>query len=70
MEIAVERGGAVEYLIVELFPKGSMVLLDPSRKILSMLLKMVFRGVRMAAGEEYIYHRPEGSENHLAKGSG
>jgi len=56
MEIAVERGGAVEYLIVELFPKGSMVLLDPSRKILSMLRKMVFRGVKMAAGEEYIYH--------------
>ena len=56
MEFAVERGGAVEYLIVELFPKGSMVLLDPSRKILSMLLKMVFRGTKMAAGEEYVYH--------------
>lgn len=56
MEIAVERGGGVEYLIIELFPKGSLVLLDPSRKILSMLLKMVFRGAKMAAGEEYIYH--------------
>ncbi|NPV63155.1 MAG: fibronectin-binding domain-containing protein [Methanotrichaceae archaeon] len=56
LEIAVERSGEVNYLIVELFPKGSMVLLDSSRKILTMLRKMVFRGRKMAAGEVYLYH--------------
>jgi len=55
-EITVERGGVNNYLIVELFPKGSMVLLDESRCILTMLRKMVFRGRKMAAGEEYLYH--------------
>jgi predicted ribosome quality control (RQC) complex YloA/Tae2 family protein len=56
LEISVERGGVMSYLIVELFPKGSMVLLDSSRKILTMLRKMVFRGRKMAAGEIYLYH--------------
>jgi predicted ribosome quality control (RQC) complex YloA/Tae2 family protein len=56
MEIAVERSGARHYLVVELFPKGSMVLLDESRTILSMLRKMVYRGSKMAAGEKYLYH--------------
>ena len=56
LEMAVERGGVRDYLIVELFPKGSMVLLDGSRRILSMLRKMVYRGRKMAAGEEYLYH--------------
>ncbi|VVB70384.1 Uncharacterised protein [uncultured archaeon] len=56
LEIAVERSGERNYLVIELFPKGSMVLLDGSRKILSMLRKMVYRGSKMAAGEEYLYH--------------
>jgi predicted ribosome quality control (RQC) complex YloA/Tae2 family protein len=56
MEFAIERKEAREYLIVELFPKGSMVLLDGSRNILTMLRKMIYRGRKMAAGEEYIYH--------------
>jgi len=56
LEIAVERSGLCSYLIVELFPKGSMVLLDESRQILTMLRKMVFRGRKMAAGEKYLYH--------------
>ena len=56
LEMAVEHGGVRDYLIVELFPKGSMVLLDGSRRILSMLRKMVYRGRKMAAGEEYLYH--------------
>jgi predicted ribosome quality control (RQC) complex YloA/Tae2 family protein len=56
LEIAVERGGGRNYLIVELFPKGSIVLLDDSRHILTMLRKMLYRGSKMAAGEEYIYH--------------
>jgi predicted ribosome quality control (RQC) complex YloA/Tae2 family protein len=56
LEIAVERSGARHYLVVELFPKGSMVLLDESRTILSMLRKMVYRGSKMAAGEKYLYH--------------
>ena len=30
MEITVDRGGVSNYLIVELFPKGSMILLDES----------------------------------------
>ena len=56
LEIAVERSGMCHYLLVELFPKGSMVLLDESRQILTMLRKMVFRGSKMAAGEKYLYH--------------
>jgi len=44
IEFAVERGGGRNYLIVELFPKGSMVLLDESRRILTMLRKMIYRG--------------------------
>ena len=56
LELTVDRGGGRSYLIVELFPKGSMILLDENRSILTMLRKMVFRGRRMAAGEEYIYH--------------
>jgi len=56
LEIAVERGGGRNYLIVELFPKGSMILLDENRAILSMLRKMLYRGSKMAAGEKYLYH--------------
>lgn len=56
VEFAVERGGGINYLIVELFPKGSMILLDESRKILTMLRKMVYRGHKMAAGELYLPH--------------
>jgi predicted ribosome quality control (RQC) complex YloA/Tae2 family protein len=56
IEIVIERAGVSNYLIVELFPKGSMILLDESRHILSMLRKMIYRGRRMAAGEEYLYH--------------
>ncbi|HSD57894.1 MAG TPA: ribosome rescue protein RqcH [Methanotrichaceae archaeon] len=56
IEFAVERGGGRNYLIVELFPKGSMVLLDESRKILTMLRKMIYRGHKMAAGEMYLSH--------------
>lgn len=56
VEITVDRGGVSNYLIVELFPKGSMILLDESRHILAMLKKMVFRGRKMAKGEEYLYH--------------
>lgn len=56
IEIAVERSGIPNYLIIELFPKGSMVLLDESRQILSMLRKMLYRGSKMAAGTEYLFH--------------
>jgi len=56
LEIAVERSGLRHYLVVELFPKGSMVLLDENNVILSMLKKMVYRGSKMAAGEKYLYH--------------
>ena len=56
LEIAVERSGVRHYLVIELFPKGSMILLDENRQILSMLKKMVYRGSKMAAGETYLYH--------------
>jgi len=56
LEITVERAGLRYYLVVELFPKGRMVLLDESRQIVTMLRKMVYRGRRMAAGEKYLYH--------------
>src|SRR5512136_1111961 len=55
LEITVERGSLPNYLIIELFPKGSIILLDKSRKILTVLLKLLYRGKRMAAGEEYLY---------------
>jgi predicted ribosome quality control (RQC) complex YloA/Tae2 family protein len=56
IEFSVERGGGRNFLIVELFPKGSMVLLDESRRILTMLRKMIYRGHKMAAGETYLSH--------------
>ncbi|MDD2836777.1 MAG: ribosome rescue protein RqcH, partial [Methanothrix sp.] len=56
LEIAVERSGSRHYLVIELFPKGSIILLDENRQILSMLKKMVYRGSKMAAGEKYLYH--------------
>ena len=56
LEIAVERSGSRHLLVVELFPKGSMLLLDEGRNILSMLKKTVYRGSKMAAGEKYLYH--------------
>lgn len=68
VEITVERGGGCEYLIVELFPKGSMVLLDSSRHILTMLRKMVYRGRKMAAGEEYIYHQGQLDPRTVSRG--
>ncbi|MCJ7444971.1 MAG: NFACT family protein [Methanotrichaceae archaeon] len=55
LEIAVERGGMSSYLIIELFPRGSIVLLNQSRNILAMLLKLIYRGRKMAAGEKYLY---------------
>jgi len=56
MEIVVERSGSRHILVVELFPKGSMLLLDESRTILSLLKKTVYRGSKMVAGEKYLYH--------------
>jgi predicted ribosome quality control (RQC) complex YloA/Tae2 family protein len=56
LEIAVERSGSRHYLVIELFPKGSIILLDENRMILSMLRKMIYRGSKMAAGERYLYH--------------
>ena len=56
LEIKVERSGTARYLIIELFPKGSMILLDESRQILSMLRKTLYRGSKMAAGTPYLYH--------------
>jgi predicted ribosome quality control (RQC) complex YloA/Tae2 family protein len=55
LEIAVQRGGATNFLIIELFPKGSIVLLDQSHVILAMLLKLIYRGRKMTAGEKYLY---------------
>ncbi len=56
LEITVERSDSRHILVVELFPKGSMVLLDDKRTILSMLKKTVYRGSKMAAGQKYLYH--------------
>lgn len=56
LEISVERMGSRHHLVIELFPKGSIVLLDENRTILSMLRKMVYRGSKMASGEKYLYH--------------
>ncbi|MDM7933841.1 MAG: ribosome rescue protein RqcH [Methanothrix sp.] len=56
LRISVQRGESLHHLIVELFPKGSMVLLDGSGRILTMLKRMIYRGRRMAAGEVYVYH--------------
>ncbi len=56
LEITVERSDSRHILVVELFPKGSMVLLDEKRTILSMLKKTVYRGSKMAAGQKYLYH--------------
>ena len=56
IEIVVEKGGERYLLIAELFPKGNVVLLDGSGKIILPLRPMVFRGRSILAGEEYLYH--------------
>ncbi|MDD1742503.1 MAG: NFACT family protein, partial [Methanotrichaceae archaeon] len=55
LEIAVQRSDVTNHLIIELFPRGSIVLVDESHVILSMLLKLIYRGRKIAAGEKYLY---------------
>lgn len=56
VEIVIERGGERYLLIVELFPKGNVLLLDGSGQIILPLRPYAFRDRRLLAGEEYQYH--------------
>lgn len=67
IEIVVEKGGERYLLIAELFPKGNVVLLDGSGKIILPLRPMVFRGRSILAGEEYLYHEGQTDPRTLSK---
>ncbi len=56
LEICVERGDGSYRIVVELFPKGNILLLDESMRIILPLKPMSFRDRRLVAGEQYIYH--------------
>jgi len=56
VQITVERSSGKRLLVVELFPKGNVVLLDEDMKIILPLRPMAFRGRKLVAGEEYVYH--------------
>ncbi|MHC1631059.1 MAG: ribosome rescue protein RqcH [Methanotrichaceae archaeon] len=56
VEITVEKGGTKYLLIAELFPKGNVLLLDESGRIILPLRPLTFRDRRLLAGEEY-HHR-------------
>jgi len=67
IEIVVEKGGERYLLIAELFPKGNVVLLDGSGKIILPLKPMVFRGRSILAGEEYLYHEGQTDPRSISK---
>lgn len=56
VQITVERSTGLRKLVIELFPKGNVVLLDESMRILLPLRPMAFRGRKLLAGEPYVYH--------------
>jgi len=56
MEICVERSDGRYRLVVELFPKGNMLLLDDEMRIILPLRPMSFRDRKLIAGEQYVYH--------------
>lgn len=56
LEICVERSDGRYRLVVELFPKGNMLLLDDDMRIILPLRPMSFRDRKLIAGEQYVYH--------------
>lgn len=56
LEICVERSDGIYRLVVELFPKGNILLLDGDMRIILPLRPMSFRDRRLIAGEQYTYH--------------
>jgi predicted ribosome quality control (RQC) complex YloA/Tae2 family protein len=67
IEISVEGGKARYSLIAELFPKGNIVLLDESQRIILPLRPMVLRGRRTLAGDEYQYHGGQPDPREISK---
>ena len=67
MEIAVERAGERRVLIVELFPKGDIALLDGDGRIILPLRPMVGGGRRMLAGEPYVYHEGQTDPRYVSR---
>ncbi len=59
IEIAIERGGKKNYLIIELFSKGNVILLDENRKIILPLHSMSFQNREVKQGREYEYPPPQ-----------
>jgi predicted ribosome quality control (RQC) complex YloA/Tae2 family protein len=68
LEIVIQKGEDRFLLVVELFPKGNIVLLDESRRIILPLRPMVLRGRRMLAGETYHYHEGQPDPRSISKG--
>lgn len=61
LEICVERSDGRYRLVVELFPKGNILLLDDDMRIILPLRPMSFRDRKLISGEQYVYHA--GSED-------
>ena len=55
IEIVVERADGRYLLIVEMFPKGNVLLTEESGRIILPLRPMAFRNRRLLAGEDYLY---------------
>ncbi|MEM2924906.1 MAG: ribosome rescue protein RqcH [Methanocellales archaeon] len=59
IEIAIERGGEKNYLVVELFSKGNVILLNENRKIILPLHSYSFQNREVKQGLEYEYPPPQ-----------
>jgi predicted ribosome quality control (RQC) complex YloA/Tae2 family protein len=55
IEIAIERGEKKNYLVIELFSKGNIILLDENRKIILPLHSLSFQNREVKQGREYEY---------------
>lgn len=68
VEIAIERGENKNSLIVELFSKGNVILLDESRKIILPLRSLSFQDREVKHGQQYEYPPPQVNPVDVEKG--
>lgn len=67
LEIVVERSGERYKLIAEMFPKGNVLLLEESGRIVLPLRPLAFRNRRLLAGEEYLYREGQADPRTISK---
>ena len=63
IELNIVRGGVKTVLVIELFAKGNIVLLDEKRKIILPMKPVTFKGRKIRSGE--IYEYPQSKANPL-----